>query len=74
MMLNLVLESKNSKNIYSIWINETADYCLEVGVKKVSILGVIQNLVNKYAPEILQTCAIKVILFNNCHILIHLHN
>lgn len=60
LFINLVLEAKNSKNIYSVWGNETVDYCLEVGTEKASLLGVLQDLLKKNVPNVLQECPIKV--------------
>ena len=31
MMLTMILETKNSKNIYTVWANQTVDYCEKIG-------------------------------------------
>ena len=62
MMVNVLIELKNSKNIYGVWVNETADYCSEIGKGHMDFLGIIEYLLNKVDPNIIQPCPIKVII------------
>ena len=56
MLLNVAISFKNSKNIYSVWANETMDYCHEVGTSHANIYGVIQKILNQLDPMFLKEC------------------
>ena len=59
MFLTMILETKNSKNIYSVWANQTVDYCGKIGEgNHVSLMGALELIINKYAPGVLRSCPI----------------
>ena len=61
LMGNIAISFKNSKNIYSPWLNETFNYCKEVKNPHMSFTGIIQQVVHKLDPLFLKECP----LFNN---------
>ena len=59
MYLTLILETKNSKNIYTVWANQTVDYCGKIGEgNHVNLMGALEFIINKYAPGLLKACPI----------------
>ena len=60
LIVNLLVETKNSKNIYLIWVNQTLDYCAELGKGHIDILGVVEQILNKMDPNLLPSCPIQV--------------
>ena len=60
MMVNLLMEMKNSKNIYMAWVNQAMDYCAELGKGHMNVLGVVEQILNKMDPNLAPPCPIQV--------------
>lgn len=60
-MANLAIEIKNSKNFYTVWFNQTVDYCENIGREKDSqdVVAFITRIIGEIDPKILQRCPIK---------------
>ena len=63
MIVRAVIEMKNSKNIYMAWVNQTVDYCAELGKGNIDFLGVIEQILNKMDPNLVPPCPIQVFKF-----------
>ena len=59
MFLNLVIETKNSKNIYSKWVNETTNYCEAVKSFQVNFIGFALKLYRSIDPAMVQNCPVS---------------
>ena len=53
--------SKNSKNIYSILLNHTDDYCKAFTATKNSMMEILVNIAEIYVPGVIKTCPLKVV-------------
>ena len=60
MVVRAVIEMKNSKNIYSVWLDQTLDYCKEFGEDHVDGLGLIADVFYKLDRNLVPPCPIKV--------------
>lgn len=58
MIVSVVMETRNSKNIYSTWVNETVNYCEKIGKDHSDFFGLVEGLMNKL-DDIVQSCPIK---------------
>ena len=59
--LNIIIWSKNSKNIYSVLFNSTEDYCKVVNIQHTSMVKMVLDIFDHYLPGAAQKCPVKVI-------------
>ena len=57
--VSILTESKNSKNIYTPWLNTTVNYCENVGKGYVDFFGLVEQLLRKIDDNMVQKCPIK---------------
>ena len=50
------------------WVNQTKDYCAEVGKGHMDFFGIVEQVLNKMDPNFVQPCPIKV--FKNASLLL----
>ena len=65
MNLNVLLETKNSKNIFSTWVNRTTDYCDAVNNYQFDFFGILLKLFISIDPKCVRKCPIEVVRFEN---------
>ena len=64
----VVVEWKNSKNIYSTWFNETVSYCERINKGHMDIFGFGERLLYKLDKNMVKSCPIEArhkIIFND---------
>ena len=57
--VSILTESKNSKNIYTPWLNFTVNYCQNVGKGRADLFGYAEQVFRKIDENMLQNCPIK---------------
>ena len=62
--MNLVVETKNSKNIFAVWVNETSDYCNAIKKENMDFIGIAIKVFLKMDPQIIRSCPIVVVSAN----------
>ena len=60
MVVNMVIEIKNSKNIFMTWVNTTFNYCTEIGKGRMDFMGILELVVNQIDPTVIKPCPIQV--------------
>ena len=62
--VSVIFETKNSKNIYSTWLNTTHNYCESIGKDRADLFGFADKVLRKLDPNMVKNCPIKVSLYN----------
>lgn len=75
MKVFIAIETKNSKNIYSTWMNETVDYCKNIGKGNIDVFGLVERLLEKSDARLVPHCPIKAkrpdLLFSSQSFFLH---
>ena len=58
--IRIIVMSKNSKNIYQIGSNTSADYCKSLGSGDMNILSIAAKIMDGVDKDIYTPCPIKV--------------
>ena len=73
MMVNMVIEMKNLKNIFMVWANTTFDYCSDVGKGHLDFLGIIELIVKQIDTTAIKPCPIEVyFILNHIKLIIYM--
>ena len=61
-IVSVIFETKNSKNIYSTWLNTTHNYCESIGKDRADIFGFTEQYLRKLDENMVKSCPINVSL------------
>lgn len=61
MVVHMLIEMKNSKNIYNKWATTEFNYCTDIGKGHIDFLGILEVVVNQIEPLTkIKPCPMKV--------------